>query len=102
MLITVFGAILYLLYSDIIAKPYKRANDEHEKAVNTCEQKHVVEKQKQIIKIAKTDIVNSEIDKDGFIDITCPYCYEELSYTKEQLQDPEGVICPTCDTVLKI
>ncbi len=88
--------------SAIIAKPNKRANEKHEKAVNAREQKRVVEKQKQKIKVAKTAIANSEIDEDEFIDVTCPHCNEELSYTKEQLQSPEGVICPMCDTAFKI
>ncbi|MBR3919161.1 MAG: hypothetical protein IKJ59_10560 [Clostridia bacterium] len=50
----------------------------------------------------KEAIANLEFDEDGYIDVTCPHCNEELSYTKEQLQNPEGVICPMCDYKFKI
>lgn len=82
----------------IIAKQLKIANDKHEKTVNV----HVVEKQKQKIKVTKNAIANSEIDEDEFIDVTCPHCNEELSYTKEQLKTPEGLICPMCNAEFKI
>ena len=45
---------------------------------------------------AKEIIENPEISEDEFVDITCPKCKEELSYTKEQLHGGEAT-CPMCD-----
>lgn len=36
-------------------------------------------------------------DESGYIDMICPNCKEELSYTKEQLISNEILICPMCN-----
>ena len=47
--------------------------------------------QKQVRRKEHPDVADNE-----YIDITCPNCREELSYTKEQLQSGD-VVCPMCD-----
>lgn len=38
----------------------------------------------------------SDETEEYYIDITCPYCHEELSYTNWQIKEGE-LICPMCD-----
>lgn len=41
---------------------------------------------------------DSDETDEYYIDIACPYCHEELSYTNWQIKDREGeLICPMCD-----
>ena len=85
--------------SDIVAAEYNRKNEKYEKvaAKNAAlEQKRNAEKEVQRREKAKEIIENPEISEDEFVDITCPKCKEELSYTKEQLQGGEAT-CPMCD-----
>ena len=88
--------------SSILANPQKKAAEKQEKADNAREQKRIAENQKKQAKAAKSAIANTEISEEEFIDITCPHCGETLSYTKEQLQIPDGLVCPMCDNVFKI
>ncbi len=117
LLVVVVGPIVawvssWLLYgygqlienSDIIAEEYNRKNEKHEKVVakNTArEQKRNAEKEAQRREKAKVIIANPDVADDEFIDITCPNCKEELSYTKEQLQHGD-VTCPMCDTRISL
>ena len=78
--------------SDIIAEEYKRKNKKHEKVVA----KNNSEKETQRREKVKAIIASSDTADDEFVDISCPNCKEELSYTKEQLQNG-GTICPMCN-----
>ncbi len=118
LLVVVLGPIVawissWLLYgygqlienSDIIAEEHKRANEKYEKVVaknSARQQKHFAEKQAKRREMAKAIIANPDMDEDVFIDIICPNCKTELSYTKGQLQMEEGVVCPICDTAISL
>ena len=78
--------------SDIMAEEYKRKNIKHEKNIV----KNNERKQNQIRKEAKAIVVDPEQDEDTFVDIICPHCQAELSYTKSQLQENSSVVCPMC------
>lgn len=84
--------------SDIIAEEYNRKNEKHEKVV----EKNKERKQEQRKKAIKATIVNPEISEDEFIDITCPNCKAELSFTKGQLQSGEELTCPMCDAHISV
>ena len=84
--------------SDIIAAEYNRKNEKHEKVV----EKNKERKQEQHKKAIKATIVNPEISEDEFIDITCPNCKAELSFTKGQLQSGEELTCPMCDAPISM
>ena len=84
--------------SDIIAEEYNRKNEKHEKVV----EKNKERKQEQRKKAIKATIVNPEISEDEFIDITCPNCKAELSFTKGQLQSGEELTCPMCDAPISM
>lgn len=84
--------------SDIIAEEYNRKNERHEKVVEQNNER----KQEQRKKAIKATIVNPEISEDEFIDITCPNCKAELSFTKGQLQSGEELTCPMCDTPISV
>ena len=80
--------------SDIIAEEFSRKNAQYEKAVAHSQERKQAQRRKEV----KAIIANQEIDEDVFVDITCPNCKTELSYTKGQLQSKEGATCPMCDT----
>ena len=84
--------------SDIIAAEYNRKNEKHEKVV----EKNKERKQEQRKKAIKATIVNPEISEDEFIDITCPNCKAELSFTKGQFQSGEELTCPMCDAHISV
>lgn len=48
---------------------------------------------------AKPDWQETESDEteEYYIDIACPYCHEELSYTNWQIKEGE-LVCPMCDS----
>ena len=110
LLVAVFGPIVawvssWLLYgygqlienSDIIAEEYNRKNEKHEKDIAKSNAKKEAQRREKV----KVTIANPNIADDEYIDITCPNCKEELSYTKEKLQSGD-VICPMCDTHISI
>lgn len=110
LLVVVFGPIVawvssLFLYgygqlienSDIIAAEYNRKNEKHEKDVAKSNAKKEAQRREK----AKVIIANPNIADDEYIDINCPNCKEELSYTKEELQSGD-VICPMCDTHISI
>ena len=111
LLVMILGSIIawvssWLLYafgqrvqnSDIIAAEYNRKNEKHEKVLIQNNER----KQEQRKKAIKATIVNPEINEDEFIDITCPNCKAELSFTKGQLQSGEELTCPMCDTPISV
>jgi DNA-directed RNA polymerase subunit M/transcription elongation factor TFIIS len=110
LLVVVFGPIVawvstWILYgygqlienSDIIAAEYNRKNEKHEKDVAKSNAKKETQRRVKV----KATIANPNIADDEYIDITCPNCKEELSYTKEELQSGD-VICPMCDIHISI
>ncbi len=91
--------------SDIIAEEHRRVNEKYEKVVaknKAREQKQFAEKQAKHREVAKAIIANPDMDEDVFIDIVCPNCKAELSYTKGQLQTEERVACPICDAAISL
>jgi uncharacterized protein (DUF697 family) len=84
--------------SDIIAEEYSRKNEAHHKA----EVKTEARKQAQNRKAVKAAIANPEVEGTEFVDVICPSCNTQLSFMKEQLQDPEGLICPICDAIFQV
>ena len=53
----------------------------------------VLEKQaKQQLADAKLD----ENDENNYIDVLCPYCEENISYTKKEFIENESLTCPEC------
>lgn len=44
----------------------------------------------------ETQEAESDETEEYYIDIACPYCHEELSYTNWQIKEGE-LICPMCD-----
>lgn len=103
LLIIMVGPILawinsWLLYgfgqlienSDIIANDYSQKYEIREKKRET-----------RLREDAKISISNPEVPNDEYIDIVCPECREELSYTKEQLQG-ENIVCPICNTNISL
>ena len=110
LLIVVLGPIVawvssWLLYgygqlienSDIIAEEYNRKNEKHEKVVAKNNAKKEAQRREKV----KVTIANPDIADDEYIDITCPNCKEELSYTKEQVQSGD-VVCPICDSHISL
>ena len=110
LLVVVFGPIVawvssWLLYgygqlienSDIIAEEYNRKNEKHEKDVAKSNAKKDAQRREKM----KVTLANPNIADDEYIDITCPNCNEELSYTKEQIQSGNA-ICPICDAHISI
>ena len=110
LLVAVLGPIVawvssWLLYgygqlienSDIIAEEYNRKNEKHEKDIAKSHAKKEAQRREKV----KATIANPNTADDEYIDITCPNCKEELSYTKEELQSGD-VICPMCDTHISI
>ena len=83
--------------SDIIAEEYKRVNEKHDKVVA----KRNAEKQAKRLERAKVVIGNPNVADDEFVDITCPNCKTELSYTKEQLLN-DDLNCPMCDAHISL
>lgn len=84
--------------SDIIAEEYSRKNEAHHKA----EVKTEARKQAQNRKAVKAAIANPMVEGTEFFDVICPSCNTQLSFMKEQLQDPEGLICPICDAIFQV
>lgn len=108
--LVIFGGVLiawvstWLLYgfgqlienSDIIAQEFSRKNEKYEKKVaQKLENKKNLRRKEAIDKIE-----NVNIDDEEFVDVTCPGCHEELSFTKGQLRDADGVKCPFCDSAI--
>ena len=87
--------------SDIIAEEYRRKNEKPATKNNVREEKQKVEQEPQLVEDIGMIIANPDVEDDEFIDIICPNCKAELSYTKEQLQNGE-VPCPICYTNIPI
>lgn len=84
--------------SDIIAQEYRRTNEKHEKAVA----KNAERKQSQKRQNIKATIANPNVKEDEYIDMNCPYCQAEISYTKGELLNGKELICPMCDAPISI
>ena len=84
--------------SDIIAEEYNRKNEKHEKVVQKNNEKKQAQRKKQI----KANMENPNFDEDEYIDIACPNCKAELSFTKGQLQSGEELTCPVCDAPISV
>lgn len=84
--------------SDIIAEEHKRTNEKHEKVVAKNNERKQAQRRKEV----KATIANPNVNEEEFIDITCPNCNAELSYTKGQLQGNEKPICPICDAPISL
>ncbi len=84
--------------SDIIAAEYNRKNEKHEKEVAKNNEKKQAQRKKQI----KANMENPNFDEDEYIDIACPNCKAELSFTKGQLQSGEDLTCPMCDAPISV
>ena len=84
--------------SDIIAAEYNRKNEQHKKEVAKNNEKKQAQRKKQI----KATMGNPNFDEDDYIDIVCPNCKEELSFTKWQLQSGEDLTCPMCDAPISV
>ena len=84
--------------SDIIAEEFKRTNEKHEKAVAKNNERKQTQRRKEV----KAVIANPDVDEEEYIDITCPNCKAELSYTKGQLQSGEALTCPMCDAPISL
>ena len=82
--------------SDIIAAEHKRVNEKHEKTVIQQNKRKQEKLQNQI----HTVMTDPAYEDDTYIDIPCPHCKTQLSYTKEQLQSGEPIVCPVCDTMI--
>ena len=94
----VYGFGQLVANSDIIAEEHKRVNEKHEKAVAKNNEKKQVQRKKQI----KANMENPNFDEDEYIDIACPNCKAELSFTKGQLQSGEELTCPMCDAPISV
>lgn len=77
--------------SDIIAKEYRRKDKKNDQAAAKINKKKI-----------KEMMENPDIDEDEYIDMICPKCKAELSFTKGQLQDGEELSCPMCDAHISI
>ena len=110
-LVAVGGAVFFLGFfqlvygfgqlvenSDIIAEEHKRVNEKYEKVVAKNNEKKQAQRKKQI----KEAVVNPDVDEDEFIDITCPHCKAELSFTKGQLQKDQELTCPMCEKTITL
>ena len=84
--------------SDIIVAEYNRKNEKHEKEVAKNNEKKQAQRKKQI----KANMENPNFDEDEYIDIACPNCKAELSFTKGQLQSGEDLTCPMCDAPISV
>ena len=84
--------------SDIIAAEFNRKNEKHEKEVAKSNEKKQAQRKKQI----KANMENPKFDEDEYIDIACPNCKAELSFTKGQLQSGEKLTCPMCDAPISV
>ena len=58
------------------------------------------ERCKKIKKDVKKFVNDSSVKNDDSIDIQCPYCEEEISYTKDELISIKEIKCPECDAVI--
>ena len=106
LLVVIFGPVVawvssWILYgygqlienSDVIAEAYKRKNEKQVK--NVAKENAKIEAQRR--EKVKATVANSNVADAEYIDIACPNCKEELSFTKEQLHSGDA-ICPMCDT----
>lgn len=57
----------------------------------------VQQKSKGIKKIQQRKIKFDGLSDDSYIDILCPKCNEQLSFTKREFTDNETLTCPMCD-----
>ena len=94
----VYGFGQLIENSDIIAEEHKRVNEKHEKVVAKNNEKKQAQRKKQI----KANMDNPNFDEDEYIDIACPNCKAELSFTKGQLQSGEELTCPMCDAPISV
>ena len=94
----VYGFGQLIENSDIIAEEHKRVNEKHEKVVAKNNEKKQAQRKKQI----KANMENPNFDEDEYIDIACPNCKAELSFTKGQLQSGEDLTCPMCDAPISV
>ena len=92
----VYGFGQLIENSDVIAAEYQRKNEKHEK--NAIEKNN--RKQKLAFENARTAIRDTSVDEEEYFDILCPSCKQQLSFTKGQMQNEEGVTCPFCDTTI--
>lgn len=65
------------------------------------DEKRTAKKEAQRLERAKANMMSSKIADYEFIDITCPNCKADLSYTKAHLQTGD-VNCPLCDTPISL
>ena len=69
--------------SDIIANQYRKTEDRKEWS-------------RQEAQKVKTALNDEKINENEWIDLTCPNCGEQLSFTKAQIQGNPKVDCPSC------
>lgn len=94
----VYGYGQLIQNSDIIADEYKRKNISNQQIVNKTD----VRQREQLRKEVNTIITNSNVADDEFVDLICPHCGAELSYTKEQIQNSDVLPCPMCDSPISL
>ena len=79
--------------SDIIAAEYSRKNEQHEKVIAKANARKLEQRQAKI----KASMENPNIPETEYIDVFCPECQAELSFTKEALHSNEELSCPFCN-----
>ena len=84
--------------SDIIANEYRHKKKKHE----NDNAKSTAHKPEQTKKQIKAGVTQTNIDGNDYIDITCSNCNAELSFTKDQFQDNQELICPMCNATIHI
>ena len=67
---------------------------------NNLEKKPQKKGQKRITVTAKSQ--KDTLGENDFIDISCPYCNETLSYTKADMESKAIVNCPLCDAPIRL
>ncbi len=66
----------------------------------TAENKKSEEGEKKQTSSLKVEINNESFDEEGYIDIVCPECGENLSFHKSDFLNNKELICPLCDAVI--
>ncbi len=79
--------------SAIIAQQSNRSNQIYNKKM---EEQHKKEKEQRKENI-RGQILDDNVSEDCYIDIQCPHCDADLSYTRYELLQNEFIVCPNCD-----
>ena len=90
-----------LLESKNYSKVLRFGDEETKQFLETAEQE-IIERIKEEERKKEIERRNNLFSDDGYIDVVCPYCGNELSYRSWQLDEDSSALCPMCDNTFRI